>query len=162
MTLRETLHNWKSCLLSHTRAHLALVDIKSPISACKFSDVPARWADHFIFSSPDPSTPPRPSSPVPNAFPRGTSTPGNIVTMLLLPVFSLLSLAFSSVYAQASSGASSGLAAVVAELPACGVRQRAFILVQAPRTFTDSFFAVAKMLHHRTGRLDLYRCGVRV
>lgn len=41
----------------NSRAHLALVRIKSPISACKFSEVPARWADHFVFSSPVPPTP---------------------------------------------------------------------------------------------------------
>lgn len=156
------LHNWKFCLLSHPRAHLALVESESPISACKFSEVPARWADHFIFSSPVPPTP-RPSCLVTDAFHRGTSTaPGNVVTMLLLRVFSLLSLALSSVLAQASSDAASQLAALSKALPPCGVRLRAFILVQAPRTLTDPFLAVAEMLHHRIGDLAMHRCSVCV
>lgn len=59
--------------------------------------------------------------------------------MLLLRVFSLLSIALSSVYAQASSDAASELAALSAALPTCGVRQRALILLQASRTLTDPF-----------------------
>lgn len=157
------LHNWKSCLLSHTRAHLALVESKSPISACKFSDVPARWADHFLHLFLSSPVDPRPSCLVTDAFHRGTSTaPSNVVTMLLLRVFSLLSLALPSVLAQASSDAASELAALSKALPPCGVRQRAFILVQAPWTLTDPFLAVAEMFYHRTGELEMHRCGVCV
>lgn len=82
--------------------------------------------------------------------------------MLLLRVFSLLSIALSSVYAQASSDAASELAALSAALPTCGVRQRALILLQASRTLADPFLAVAKMLHHRTRDLEMHRRSVRV
>lgn len=79
--------------------------------------------------------------------------------MLLLRVFSLLSIALPSVYAQASSDAASELAALSAALPTCGVRQRALILL---RTLTDPFLAVVKMLHHRTRDLEMHRRSVRV
>lgn len=90
-----------------------------------------------------------------------TSTAGNIVTMLLLPVFSLLVFALSSVYAQASSDEASELAALSAALPPCGVRLHRLIRRQDIQTLTDSFL-IAEMFHHRIVEFDLYRCGVCV
>lgn len=56
--------------------------------------------------------------------------------MLLLPVFSLLAFALSSVYAQASSDAASELAALSAALPPCGLK--CFVTELSRSTCTDA------------------------